>query len=75
MLVVDNIMLRVIVLVWFGSGCSWLTPLILFVHDLLQYIINAGATAATMGAGAAAVSNKYPSYPILSKFNIPETYP
>jgi hypothetical protein len=45
-------MLRVIVLVWFGSGCSWLTPLILFVHDLLQYIINAGATAATMGASA-----------------------
>jgi len=24
-------MLRVIVLVWFGSGCSWLTPLILSV--------------------------------------------
>jgi hypothetical protein len=47
---------------------------------LLQYIINAGATAATTGAGAAAVSNKYPSsyfipvqypsYPILSQFNI-----
>ena len=45
-------MLRVIVLVWFSSGCSWLTPLILVVHDLLQYIINAGATAATIGASA-----------------------
>ncbi len=26
--------------------------------------------AATMGAGAAAVSNRYPSYPTLSQFNI-----
>ena len=37
---------------------------------LLQYIIDAGAMAATMGAGAAAVSNRYPSYPTLSQFNI-----
>ena len=26
--------------------------------------------AATMGAGAAAVSNRYPSYPTLSQFNV-----
>ncbi len=44
---------------------------------LLQYIINAGATAAIMGAGAAAVSNRYPSYPILSfiSYFIPVQYP
>ena len=36
----------------------------------MQYIIDAGAMAATMGAGAAAVSNRYPSYPTLSQFNI-----
>ncbi len=42
----------------------------------LQYIIDAGAMAATMGAGAAAVSNKYPSYPILSfiSYFIPVQY-
>ncbi len=44
---------------------------------LLQYIIDAGATAATMGAGVAAVSNRYPSYPILSfiSYFIPVQYP
>jgi hypothetical protein len=43
---------------------------------LLQYIIDAGATEATMGAGAAAVSNRYPSYPILSfiSYFIPVQY-